>query len=313
MDRKSAGDYEILHDDGKSEKIKVRICWGCFRADGSLFGTLVSVNECLGGSERMNLILNSVMKLLTMMYVDDIIGGARPGLAKMSSALVSLYLAVVGKPESNEKAQVQVEDAEKDGKIQEALVHLGMVYKRLPRLRKITLEVPGIAIARLREKMKNLRMMIRDRKNDNTKFLPIPSYIFLICPGASFTFFLFSSSVSFAHSRRVWAIYSYSHLASSMLLSFTHSIVSSTYPGYGFLTPYDRSRTCLSMFLTNPATVSISKSSSTPYVRIFDPSALGSAATIFLFHILTMIFISILLHLTINLDLNICTINLPGL
>lgn len=114
----------------------------------------------------MNLVLNSVFRLLTMMYVDDIIGDARPGLVKMSSALVSLYLAIVGKPESDEKAQVQALDAEGSEKVQEALVHLGMVYKRIPRLRRIVLEVPGVAITRLLKKIYNLKIMIRERRNE---------------------------------------------------------------------------------------------------------------------------------------------------
>lgn len=101
---KRAKDFKII-----SKKPNARgqwlaeVCWILARSSGCFFGTLVSVAECVGGSERLQFALNLWLKLLVALYVDDMRGETRPAAVQSSLGLMSLYLSLIGRPESFEK------------------------------------------------------------------------------------------------------------------------------------------------------------------------------------------------------------------
>ena len=86
-----------------------------------VFGSLVSVHECVACSEVLMLWSVLLLRIIIQVYIDDGMGCARRNCLKEAQALYLVALAVAGKPESTEKRLSHL--------LQRCIVMLGIAYE----------------------------------------------------------------------------------------------------------------------------------------------------------------------------------------
>lgn len=116
-----------------------------------------------GGAAPKELPASKILKTISVMCVDDILISCRPGTVKLQAALASLFLALIGRPESSEKAAIQPFGG---NRAQEIFVHLGMAYVRIPEEDVIKIGIPGRAKDKLLSKIEELKKKIRREEEE---------------------------------------------------------------------------------------------------------------------------------------------------
>ncbi len=91
------------------------------RSVAFLFGSLSSVPECLAGSESIQAIVVVLLRIIALLYIDDVNILERENLPPNSSSLVDLFLEFTGWEQSYAKA-------ERHSSAQETLAALGIAY-----------------------------------------------------------------------------------------------------------------------------------------------------------------------------------------
>eukprot|EP00392_Amoebophrya_sp_AT5.2_P000930 g932.t1 len=116
--------------------------WALVESSCALFGALVSVYDCVHGSELLMLILNGWLSLCVTIYIDDLHLSSRPQALASDEHVMDLFLLLAGFWQSEEKR-------ESHSALQRLLVVLGMAYELSSDSRQLRVKIPKEKVERL--------------------------------------------------------------------------------------------------------------------------------------------------------------------
>jgi len=124
--------------------VKVPVRWVCLSSDGAVFGSIVSVHECVGQSEALMLLTNCALRIPSTIYVDDANLQDRMECIDSAAFLYSFTLLMIGRIEAEEKFKIMKNSSplSRDELISASLVHLGLSHTLYPQLGEIHYQVP---------------------------------------------------------------------------------------------------------------------------------------------------------------------------
>eukprot|EP00392_Amoebophrya_sp_AT5.2_P009688 g9716.t1 len=142
--------------------------WDAIESLVTVFGSLVSVYEDVGVSEALMVCKVVALRKLAPVYIDDVHILDRKKSTPSSSALVDLFLALIGFPQQMHKQAKNYADptggvAGFAEALRRSLVSLGLAYTRSQDEDSMSISVPADKIGRLGEMLRQVLAAIRDR------------------------------------------------------------------------------------------------------------------------------------------------------